>query len=116
MAADSGAVGGLSSMLWSAGSARERAWALFVAVGSGSVVAGLLSGTEPSAAQTQAQAKELSPAQIVAFRFPSAWNSARPAQAPAVTTVPKHNLFDPNPTYALASAESRPAVLPRGLL
>jgi hypothetical protein len=103
-------------MLWSAGSARERAWALLVVVGSGGVIAGLLAGSSPSVAQTQTQAKELSPSQVVAFRFPPAWNGARPTPAPAVSTVPKHNLFDPNPTYALASADSRPAVLPRGLL
>jgi hypothetical protein len=102
-------------MLWSAGSARQRAWACLVVVGSGSVVAGLLAGMDPSAAQTN-QVKELSPAQIVAFRFPPAWGNARATPAPAVTTVAKHNLFDPKPTYALASADSRPVVLPRGLM
>jgi hypothetical protein len=112
-------------MLWSAGSARQRAWACLVVVGSGGVVAGLLAGVDPSAAQTaaqanpvanQVQAKELSPSQVVAFRFPPAWSNVRPASAPAVTAVAKHNLLDPNPTYALASADSQPVVLPRGLL
>jgi hypothetical protein len=98
-------------MLWSAGSARLRAWASFVVVGSGGVIAGLLAGWTPSGAQT----KDLSAAQVVAFRFPSAWSGVRPTQAPAVTTVPKHNLFDPNPTYALASADSQP-VLPSSAL
>jgi hypothetical protein len=97
-------------MLWLAESARKRAWACFVAVGAGSV-AGLLAGSGPTLAQT----KELSPAQVVAQRFPAAWHSAMPRSPNPVTTVPKQHLFDPNPTYALASADSQP-ILPRGLL
>ncbi len=97
-------------MLWLAEGARKRAWACFVVVGAGSV-AGLLAGSAPGEAQT----KELSPAQVVALRFPSAWHNAPARPAIPVTTVPKQHLFDPNPTYALASADSQP-MLPRGLL
>jgi hypothetical protein len=97
-------------MLWLAESARKRAWACFVAVGAGSV-AGLLTGSGPGLAQT----KDLSPAQVVAQRFPAAWHTATPRSPNPVTTVPKQSLFDPNPTYALASADSQP-ILPRGLL
>src|SRR5262245_61074735 len=89
-------------MLWLAGSARKRAWVYFVGVGAGSL-AGLLAGSSSGLAQT----KDLSPAQVVEHRFPVAWHGAAPAR-PA-------NLFDPNPTYALASADSK-SILPRGLL
>ena len=95
-------------MRWLVESARKRAWACVVGAGS---VAGLLAGSSPALAQT----KELSAAQVVAHRFPAAWHNATPRSPNPVTTVPKQSLFDPNPTYALASADSQP-ILPRGLL
>jgi hypothetical protein len=83
-------------------------------VGAGGI-AGLVATSEPSAAQTT----DLTPAQVVAHRFPPAWNNATPTLAPPVTTAAKQQtpslLFDPNPTYALAAADSHPA-LPQGTL
>jgi hypothetical protein len=92
------------------GSARKRVLGCFAIIGAGGIgIAGLLAGWDP----TEARSKEPSPAQVVDFRFPAAWNDAPALPAPAVTTVAKQQtaiLFDPNPTYALASADSLPAL------
>jgi len=94
------------------GSARKRAWGRYVVIGAGSVV-GFLAGGGPGGAQT----RDLSPAQVVAFRFPPAWYSAPAAPAPAVAPATKqHHLFDPTPVYALASAETQPVELPSSVL
>jgi len=96
------------------GSARKRAWGRYIVIGAGTV-AGLLAGEGSSGAQT----RELSPAQVVAFRFPPTWHSAPAAPAPAVVPATKqHHLFDPTPVYALASADPQtaPAALPSSVL
>jgi hypothetical protein len=101
-------------MQWTAGAARKRGWICFSIVGAGGI-AGLMAGSDPSAAQT----KELTPAQVVAHRFPPAWNNVTPTLVPPVTTAIKQqipSLFDPNPTYALAAADSHPTGLPQGAL
>ncbi len=52
----------------------------------------------------------------MALRFPSAWSNLAARAAPAVTAVAKNQiLFDPNPSYELASADSKP-VIPSGVL
>src|ERR1700704_5347969 len=82
--------------------------------------------------RTLAQIAELTPAQTVAYRFPSNWHTTPPAQtrlataataaaaAPASTNRPANNppaaraadraavasLFNPQPTFGLASASS----------
>src|SRR5262245_21307944 len=97
-------------------SARRRAWCCFAVIGAGGI-AGLLAVSETGEALT----KEVSPAQVVASRFPSAWNDATALPAPtasAVTTVDKQQsaiLFDPNPVYELASADPNSAVAPAAL-
>ena len=94
------------------GSARKRAWGRYIVIGAGTV-AGLFAGEGSSGAQT----RELSPAQVVAFRFPPAWHSAPAAPDPAVVPATKqHHLFDPTPVYALASAETQPVALPSSVL
>jgi hypothetical protein len=60
------------------------------------------------------EAKDLTPAQVVAQRFPAAWNPA-PPPAKTASAADQHSLFNPAPTYGLASAESRPAT-PSGLM
>src|SRR5215813_6916385 len=103
-------------MQWLMGAARSRVW-VFVTVVAAGGIAGLLAGSDPSAAQTN-QPKELTPAQVVAHRFPPAWNNVAPTQSPAATTAAKQSipgLFDPNPTYALAAADSRPGLPPGAL-
>jgi hypothetical protein len=90
----------------STGSARKRAWNCAVMVAG---VAGLVAGLDPSAAQT----KDPSPAQVVAYRFPAAWKNAAAVPASSATAATKQqaaHMFDPNPTYSLASASSRPAL------
>jgi hypothetical protein len=101
-------------MQWMAGAAWKRVWVCFTIVSAGGIAGLVAAGTDPTAAQTT----EMTPAQVVAHRFPPAWNNLAPTLAPPVTTVAKQipSLFDPNPTYALASADSRPAGLPEGAL
>jgi hypothetical protein len=98
-------------MQWVELSARQRARRRFAVIGAviGASLAGLLVGW------SEAQSKDLTPAEVVAFRFPSAWSNLQPAAA--VTAFAKQNqiLFDPNPSYDLASADSRP-VVPAGVL
>jgi len=98
-------------MQWVELSARQRARRRFAVIGAviGASLAGLLVGW------SEAQSKDLTPAEVVAFRFPSAWSNLQPAAA--VTAFAKQNqiLFDPNPSYDLASADSRP-VVPSGVL
>jgi hypothetical protein len=100
-------------MQWVELSARQRARRRFAVIGAviGASLAGLLVGW------SEAQSKDLTPAEVVAFRFPSAWSNLTAQPASAVTAVAKRNqiLFDPNPSYDLASAESRP-VSPSGVL
>jgi len=97
-------------------SARRRAWGCFAVIGAGGI-AGLLAVSETGEALTN----EVSPAQVVASRFPATWNDATALQAPtasAVTTVDKQQsaiLFDPNPVYELASADPNSAVAPAAL-
>lgn len=96
-------------MQLSTGSARKRACKYFMMVAAGSL-AGVLAGP---AAPGEAQTKKLSPAQVVAFRFPTAWNSALAMPAPTASVTARQQaagMFDPNPTYGLASADSRPAL------
>jgi hypothetical protein len=95
---------------------QQRARHRFAVIGAviGASVAGLLVGW------SEAQSKELTPAQIIALRFPATWANAPAKQASAVTAVAKRQeqkqiLFNPNPTFALASTESR-QVLPGSVL
>jgi hypothetical protein len=101
-------------MQWVELSAQQRARRRFAVIGAAVIVAslaGLLVGW------SEAQSKDLSPAEVVAFRFPSGWNNLPAQSAPGVTAVAKRHqiLFDPNPSYDLASADSRP-VVPSGVL
>ncbi len=100
-------------MQWVELSARQRARRRFAVIGAviGASLAGLLVGW------SEAQSKDLTPAEVVAFRFPSAWSNLTAQPASAVTALAKPNqiLFDPNPSYDLASADSRP-VIPSGVL
>ena len=101
-------------MQWVELSARQRARRRFAVIGAAVIVAslaGLLVGW------SEAQSKDLTPAEVVAFRFPSAWSNLAAQQTPGVTAIAKQNqiLFDPNPSYDLASADSRP-VVPSGVL
>ncbi len=100
-------------MQWVDLSAQQRARHRIVVIGAvvGASIAGLLVGW------SEAQSKDLTPAEIVALRFPSSWSNLRAQPAPAVTAVAKQQqiLFDPNPSYDLASADSRP-VIPSGVL
>jgi hypothetical protein len=101
-------------MQWVELSAQQRARRRFAVIGAAVIaasLAGLLVGW------SEAQSKDLTPAEVVAFRFPSAWSNVAAQSVPGVTAVAKQNqiLFDPNPSYDLASAESRP-VVPSGVL
>src|SRR5215510_7284325 len=100
-------------MQWVDLSARQRARRRYAVIGAVIVasLAGLLVGW------SEAQSKDLTPAEVVALRFPSAWSNLSARQAPAVSAVAKQHqiLFDPNPSYELASADSRP-VIPSGVL
>jgi hypothetical protein len=99
-------------MQWVDLSAQQRARRRYAVIGAVIVasLAGLLVGW------SEAQSKDLSPAEVVALRFPSAWNNQSARPAPAVTAVAKNQiLFDPNPSYELASADSKPAI-PSGVL
>jgi len=101
-------------MQWVELSAQQRARRRFAVIGAAVIVAslaGLLVGW------SEAQSKDLTPAEVVAFRFPSAWSNLAAQQTPGVTAIAKQNqiLFDPNPSYDLASADSRP-VVPSGVL
>jgi len=101
-------------MQWVELSARQRARRRFAVIGAviGASLAGLLVGW------SEAQSKDLTPAEVVAFRFPSAWSNLTAQPASAFAAVGKQNqiLFDPNPSYYdLASADSRP-VIPSGVL
>jgi len=101
-------------MQWVELSTQQRARLRFAVIGAAVIVAslaGLLVGW------SEAQSKDLTPAEVVALRFPSAWSNLAAQQAPGVTAIAKQNqiLFDPNPSYDLASADSRP-VVPSGVL
>jgi hypothetical protein len=99
-------------MQWVDLSARQRARRRYAVIGAviAASLAGLLVGW------SEAQSKDLTPAEVVALRFPSAWNNLAARAAPAVTAVAKNQiLFDPNPSYELASADSKP-VIPSGVL
>jgi len=99
-------------MQWVDLSARQRARRRYAVIGAVIVasLAGLLVGW------SEAQSKDLTPAEVVALRFPSAWSNLAARSAPAVTAVAKNQiLFDPNPSYELASADSKP-VIPSGVL
>src|SRR5262249_50323066 len=93
-------------------SARQRVRRRYAVIGAVIVasLAGLLVGW------SEAQSKDLTPAEVVALRFPSAWSNQSARQTPAVTAVAKNQIvFDPNPSYDLASADSKP-VIPSGVL
>ena len=99
-------------MQWVDLSARQRARRRYAVMGAVIVasLAGLLVGW------SEAQSKDLTPAEVVALRFPSAWSNLPARSASAVTAVAKNQiLFDPNPSYELASADSKP-VIPSGVL
>jgi len=100
-------------MQWVDLGTQQRARARFAVIGAvvGASIAGLLVGW------SEAQGKDLTPAEVVALRFPSAWSNAPAKAAPAMTAVAKQKqiLFDPNPSYELASADSQP-VIPSGVL
>ena len=62
-----------------------------------------------------AKSAELSPAQTVAYRFPANWGSPRqrsPATSGGGQRAVASLMFDPTPTYGLASASSTPVSLP----
>jgi hypothetical protein len=99
-------------MQWVDLSAQQRARRRYAVIGAVIVasLAGLLVGW------SEAQSKDLTPAEVVALRFPSAWSNLAARSAPAVTAVAKNQIvFDPNPSYDLASADSKP-VIPSGVL
>ena len=101
-------------MQWVELSARQRARRRFAVIGAAVIVAslaGLLVGW------SEAQSKDLTPAEVVAFRFPSTWSNLAARPASAITAFAKQNqvLFDPSPSYDLASADSKP-VIPGGVL
>ena len=99
-------------MQWVDLSAQQRARRRYAVIGAVIVasLAGLLVGW------SEAQSKDLTPAEVVALRFPSAWSNMAARPAPAVTAVAKNQiLFEPNPSYDLASADSKP-VIPSGVL
>jgi hypothetical protein len=99
-------------MQWVDLSARQRARRRYAVIGAVIVasLAGLLVGW------SEAQSKDLTPAEVVALRFPNAWSNLAARPAPAVTAVAKNQIvFEPNPSYDLASADSKP-VIPSGVL
>jgi len=99
-------------MQWVDLSAQQRARRRYAVIGAVIVasLAGLLVGW------SEAQSKDLTPAEVVALRFPIAWSNLAARTAPAVTAVAKNQIvFDPNPSYDLASADSKP-VIPSGVL
>jgi hypothetical protein len=99
-------------MQWVDLSAQQRARRRYAVIGAVIVasLAGLLVGW------SEAQSKDLTPAEVVALRFPSAWSNLAARSVPAVTAVAKNQIvFDPNPSYDLASADSKP-VIPSGVL
>jgi len=99
-------------MQWVDLSAQQRARRRYAVIGAVIVAspAGLLVGW------SEAQSKDLTPAEVVALRFPSAWSNLAARPAPAVTAVAKNQIvFDPSPSYDLASADSKP-VIPSGVL
>ena len=99
-------------MQWVDLSAQQRARRRYAVIGAVIVasLAGLLVGW------SEAQSKDLTPAEVVALRFPSAWSNLAARPAPAVTAVAKNQIvFDPSPSYDLASADSKP-VIPSGVL
>jgi len=99
-------------MQWVDLSARQRARRRYAVIGAVIVasLAGLLVGW------SEAQSKDLTPAEVVALRFPSAWSNLAARPAAAVTAVAKNQIvFDPSPSYDLASADSKP-VIPSGVL
>ena len=100
-------------MQWVELSAQQRARRRFAVIGAviAASLAGLLVGW------SEAQSKDLTPAEVVAFRFPSGWNNLPAQTTPGVTAIAKRHqiLFDPNPSYELASADSKP-VIPSGVL
>lgn len=100
----SGEVGDYQAMRQRFGNARKRVWGRLLLIGAGAI-AGLLAG----GGQGKAQNRDLSPAQVVAFRFPAAWHGALAPAPGAAPVIKQQHLFDPNPTYALASADSQPA-------
>src|SRR6516162_8976266 len=66
-----------------------------------------------------ARSGEMTPAQTVAYRFPVNWGSLanRPSAtgmqaASAAPRAATNLMFDPTPTYELASASSTPVILP----
>jgi len=99
---------------------------VFVAALSVGVAAG--SFALSSMQRTSAQIAELTPAQTVAYRFPSNWHTvaqarpvtaslpaSRPANPPAARDNERTvvaSLFSPMPTFGLASASSTPVTLP----
>ena len=96
-------------MQWVDLSAQQRARRRYAVIGAVIVasLAGLLVGW------SEAQSKDLTPAEVVALRFPSAWSNLAARSVPAVAK--NQIVFDPSPSYDLASADSKP-VIPSGVL
>jgi hypothetical protein len=95
---------GVVGMGWLSQRASRRLLAFLAVFGVGGI-AGLLAGFSADAVQTS----ELSPAEIVALRFPG--DSGRMAANP-IAAVPVHRAIDPSPApagYVLASAGSEDA-------
>src|ERR1700680_4276953 len=95
---------GVSRMGWGSQRASKRALACLAVFGAGGI-AGLVAGFSADPVQTSELAPELSPAEIVAMRFPG--NPNRIAPKPIVPS-PAATAPSPAPTgYVLASADSQ---------
>jgi hypothetical protein len=93
-------------MRWSAKGARKRANGLVVVLGVGGTAALLAFGSTE-----QAQTRDLSPAEIIATRFPPGWNAA-PAPAPPPRALPAPTLATTVPRAAAAPLPTAPAPAP----
>lgn len=91
-------------MRWSASGARKRANVLVVVLGVGGTAGLLAFGTID-----QAQTRDLSPAEIIATRFPPGWNAA---PAPAPRALPAPALATTAPRAAAAPVPTAPAPAP----
>lgn len=93
-------------MRWLDWSAQPRLWGCVVAIG----IAGSL------VAWSHARSEELTPAEVVALRFPAAWSNVPAGSVPAVSAVAREeSIFETTPSYALASTDASSAVPSRVL-
>src|SRR5262249_60840850 len=91
-------------------SARQRVRRRYAVIGAVIVasLAGLLVGW------SEAQSKDLTPAEVVALRFPSAWSNLAARPAPAVTAAADEpQLGGSPPSSAVAPAAPQPRVARR---